>query len=277
MQGDVGRETRTTRAKGWPNASRPTTRKRLGNQPEMVGHHASLPASEDYRRRCIDQAPLSHACKTRTSILQVWYDTRPTTRGDVRAQHSTFTSRHNGIRDIIAKYLARGPNTEVWTEPGANEHRRNDIGLRGPGRTGRRNIDYDVKVYSMTNQKGTRAIQKQLKDSTITQNVVLRGDEEAHRHLLKAIDSWASEQAPGSQAEFRPLAFSTGGMMSPSVIWEMVMWEEKIGKEYIGWMQGDMSVSLLNSRTSMLRSSLLQGSRVEDPGPGVRTPAARRR
>lgn len=58
-------------------------------------------------------------------------------------------ARHNHVRDIIAKHLRQRPSTDVHIEPYTSEGvRGNDIGIRGPGRGGTRDIDYDAKVYS---------------------------------------------------------------------------------------------------------------------------------
>ena len=69
-------------------------------------------------------------------------------------QHS---SRHDRIRDILAKYFRKAPSNSVVLEPMSREgQRRNDIQVTGPGAKGRRNIEYDIKVTSPRSHDANR-------------------------------------------------------------------------------------------------------------------------
>jgi hypothetical protein len=165
--------------------------------------------------------------------------------------------RHNSVRDDILAALRRLPSTEVIREPSTDDGlRRNDIGLRGPGRFGRRNLDYDLKVYSPS-QANTRATLHRW----IEGQDVLSQMRERCSKWFSAVEKRTTDNAPASRVEFRPLVLTTGGMMSANTAKEFESWEKEIGKIEAIRLQEAISVSLLASRTRLLAGCLLQADR----------------
>ncbi|WVF71400.1 hypothetical protein IAT40_006204 [Kwoniella sp. CBS 6097] len=170
------------------------------------------------------------------------------------------TARHDNVRDIIARSLRQIPSTEVTVEPRTLEgQRRNDIGLRqftpsdsvislrGPGRTGRRNIDYDLKVYSCF---GIKSLPRRNDDAS--RRVPETADPVEHRlrHCLKylaTVEDKADKNKPESRTDFQALVISTGGIMSENTIKAFDSWVE-LDKYSMARLKQSISISLLVSR-----------------------------
>jgi len=109
-------------------------------------------------------------------------------------------ARHNHIRDIVAKFLRQRPSTDVITEPHSSEgRRRNDIGVRGPGRTGRRDLDYEVKVYSPKSVYASDAGLGRRRRAGDTDPVLLHRTQ--FNKFLAAVDKMAEADKPDSRVD----------------------------------------------------------------------------
>jgi len=140
-------------------------------------------------------------------------------------------ARHNHIRDIVAKFLRQRPSTDVITEPHSSEgRRRNDIGVRGPGRTGRRDLDYEVKVYSPKSVYASDAGLGRRRRAGDTDPVLFHRTQ--FNKFLAAVDKMAEADKPVSRVEFKPLVFSTGGMMGENTTKEFDQWKKEMGIGY---------------------------------------------
>lgn len=129
-----------------------------------------------------------------------------------------------------------------------------DLGDRWVGVSGRRNVDYDVKVYSVANQHGVRIIP--LTFDTTKNNIfeVLQGRIET---WTQVVADKAVTNAPHSNIEFKPLVFSTGGMMSKDTIKELDLWEKDTSPGAIALMRSSISICLLKSRAKLLGVCLI--------------------
>lgn len=177
------------------------------------------------------------------------------------------TKRHNDIRDDMAAALRHLPATTVLTEPTTDEgRRRNDIGIRdgqstsahlmvrGPGETGRRNIDYDLKVYSANStlvfRRGRGAVKPPAADVDPVQHYQAISDK-----WMAKVAQGTDKNKPETQVDFRPLVMSAGGIMSKDTLREVQGW--KLGKWEESNLMSSMSTTLLLSRTRKMGACLL--------------------
>jgi len=58
---------------------------------------------------------------------------------------------------------------------------------------------------------------------------------------------------------FKPLVFSTGGLMSPGTLREVEMWTRELGKLAVGRLLDRISICLLEARAKLLAGSLVLG------------------
>lgn len=161
----------------------------------------------------------------------------------------------------MARPLREVPSTEVLVEPGTQEgRRRNDIALRGPGQVGRRNIDYDLKIYSINStyafRDGTTAPRSQEADPV-----------EYYRDLaerwMSRVERDTDRRRPEAQVEFKPLVLSSGGLI-PRGSWKaMESWKELEGAPMRRMLEA-ISISLLLSRTGKRGECLLLDGRGDD-------------
>jgi len=66
--------------------------------------------------------------------------------------------------------------------------------------------------------------------------------------FLAAVDKMAEADKPDSRVEFKPLVFSTGGMMGENTTKEFDQWKKEMGIGYPRLMTA-ISISLLTART----------------------------
>lgn len=114
----------------------------------MAQQHGSLfiPTTSHTRRFKLDWTPIPSSCKVLPADLQCGKDAE--LLHEKTCAQTNHVHRHNGIRDHTAAALGKCVPTEVIVEPQSDEGaRRKDIGLRGPGRSGRRALDYDLKGF----------------------------------------------------------------------------------------------------------------------------------
>ncbi len=118
-------------------------------------------------------------------------------------------ARHDHVRDIIAKYLRQAPFTDVITEPRTSEgSRRNDMGIRGTGGRGRRDIDCDVKVYPLRGTAASRAgLARRRREADTDPVKFIRAQ---FGKFLTAVERRAEANRPDFQVAFKPLVISTG-------------------------------------------------------------------
>ena len=72
-----------------------------------------------------------------------------------------------------------------------------------------------------------------------------------------AIENKTVKNAPETFAAFKPLVFSTGGMMSANTLKELESWETEVGKEAMGRLRESVSVEVVKARARALQSCLL--------------------
>lgn len=120
--------------------------------------------------------------------------------------HSNHMVRHYHVRNEIAAGLRKIPSTQVILDPPTNDGlRRNDIGLRGPGTTGRRSVDYDLNIYSNAQSNARSTLHRRIKDAKKMPTMKERLDKWLTRVERKATDS-----RPDGPFEFQPLVISNG-------------------------------------------------------------------
>ncbi|KAK4685369.1 hypothetical protein P7C73_g4779, partial [Tremellales sp. Uapishka_1] len=175
--------------------------------------------------------------------------------------------RHNNVRDVIAKYLRRIPNTDVHVEPGTSEGgRRSVIGLRGPGGSGRRDVDYDLKIYSA--EASTASLsgldRRRPSGDTVDLNDFSR---EQCQKWLAFVSRRAERNKPDSRVDFEPLVLSSGGLMHDNTVKEFGMWRGDMEAQSEGSftrMLEAINISLLIARTIHRNHCLLLCNRVEE-------------
>jgi len=136
-------------------------------------------------------------------------------------------ARHNHIRDIVAKFLRQRPSTDVITPKSVYA---SDAGLGRRRRAG----DTDPVLFHRTQ----------------------------FNKYLAAVDKMAEADKPDSRVEFKPLVFSTGGMMGENTTKEFDQWKKEMGIGYPRLMTA-ISISLLTARTIHRNACRLLGSRDE--------------
>ena len=95
--------------------------------------------------------------------------------------------------------------------------------MNGPGRTGRRDLDYEAKVYSPAGLGRRRR-------AGDTDPVLFHRTQ--FNKYLAAVDKMAEADKPDSRVEFKPLVFSTGGMMGENTTKEFDQWKKEMGIGY---------------------------------------------
>jgi len=174
---------------------------------------------------------------------------------------TNHTHRHNEIRDHIAAALSKCVPTEVIVEPHSDEGaRRNDIGLRGPGRSGRRALDYDLKVFSMNRAEASESLHRPNKKDNKMQEMKERCDK-----WLASVEKRTVKKAPQTRvAEFRPLVISTGGLMASDTAKEFETWKKELGGIGYARMMEVISISLVKWRARKLKRLLLHDGRGDE-------------
>jgi len=122
------------------------------------------------------------------------------------------SSRHGSVVRAIGGALSTLPFVDVSCEPHTFEaRRRNDIRVNGSGAAGIRDVDYDVKVYSLLGDARRAAVVSATRSST-TETVSLL-DLVSKRLVddLGSIERLAETNRPLAPGGFQALAFSTGG------------------------------------------------------------------
>lgn len=169
------------------------------------------------------------------------------------------TKRHNDLRDDIASALRKLPATEIITKPATREgKRRNDVSIRmrGPGCEGRRNIEYDLKVYAVNSTFAFRRDRGAIKPPKAADDPVQHYEAEFAKWMSK-VESNTDKNKLETEARvsFKPLVFSAGGFMSKETTKEIPGW--KLGKWELEKLEQQMSISLLVSRTRKMGGCLL--------------------
>lgn len=142
---------------------------------------------------------------------------------------------------LIANALATIESTDVRVEPRTLEgRRRNDIAVRGRGISGRRALDYDIKIYSLHDSDAHLTTTRPPTDMSLVQNTF----SQAVRYLNK-VDMTATDRAPEATAEFRAIVISTD---------ESAKWKRELGEWTYEKMMGRISLELLKSRARLFEA-----------------------
>jgi len=99
--------------------------------------------------------------------------------------------------------------------------------VRGPGRTGRRDLDYEVKVYSPKSVYASDAGLGRRRRAGDTDPVLFHRTQ--FNKFLAAVDKMAEADKPDSRVEFKPLVFANGGMMGENTTKEFDQWKKEMG------------------------------------------------
>jgi len=84
--------------------------------------------------------------------------------------------------------------------------------------------------------------------------------EERCTKWFTAIEATATGNAPENRnIGFKPLVFSTGGLMSPGTLRELEMWTRELEKVAVGRLLDRIRICLLEARTKLLAGSLVLG------------------
>ncbi len=159
------------------------------------------------------------------------------------------SSRHDSVVRAIGGALSTLPFVDVSCEPHTFEaRRRNDIRVNGSGAAGIRDVDYDVKVYSLLGEN-RRAAVVSATQASITETVSLR-DLVSSRLIddLASIERLAETNRPLAPGGFQALAFSTGGLMGKATAEELGRVGKTMGRVVNERMMGNVSLALLKAR-----------------------------
>ena len=152
--------------------------------------------------------------------------------------------RHDAIVRVIGRHLASNHSTTVDIEPHTQEgQRRNDIQWTGSPSHGRSTIHFDVKIVSLL---GAKSHSTTTKPPTGTQLI-----DHANKQCIKHLDTYArraTSARPLSTANFKPLVFSTGGLMAKETADEVLTWKGVLGDTVFGRLGTAISIELVKAR-----------------------------
>ena len=174
---------------------------------------------------CGDEATLGHdeLCLNRT-------------RGTIQ--------RHNAIARAIAQQISTDHSSTVDLEPSTYEGaRRNDIRWHGAPTHGRRTVDYDVKVYSVLSIHAHKTTTRPPPGTSLPAH--------AANQCIKRLDAIgrkANADRPLGTHTFKPLVFSTGGLMSKETATEIASWKGALGETVLGRLGTLISLELVKAR-----------------------------
>ena len=137
--------------------------------------------------------------------------------------------------------------TDIRVEPRTVEgQRRNDIAVRGRGVSGRRALDYDLKIYTLHHANANSTTTPVPVDITSIQHSYNQSV-----RYLDCVDAATTHRAPKATAEFRAIVLSAGGLMSSGTADEMVKWKREIGTVGFERIMRRISLELLKSRARL--------------------------
>jgi hypothetical protein len=152
--------------------------------------------------------------------------------------------RHDAIVRVIGRHLASNHSTTVDIEPHTQEgQRRNDIQWTGSPSHGRSTIHFDVKVVSLLGAKSHA--------TTTRAPAGMELIDHASKQCIKHLDTYArraTSARPLSTANFKPLVFSTGGLMARETADEVLTWKSVLGDTVFGRLGTAISIELVKAR-----------------------------
>lgn len=190
-----------------------------------LAYRLQIPPSSGHCLWCGDATDLGHdeLCLNRT-------------RGTIQ--------RHNAIARAIAQQIASDRSTTVDLEPSTFEgSRRNDIRWHGAPTHGRGTVDFDVKVYSVLSIHAHKTTTRRPADTTLLSHAT----SQCIKHL-DSIGRKANADRPLAATSFKPLVFSTGGLMSKETANEMASWKAALGDTVYGRLGTFISLELVKAR-----------------------------
>jgi hypothetical protein len=190
-----------------------------------LAYRLQVPPSSGHCRWCGDEASLGHdeLCLNRT-------------RGTIQ--------RHNAIARAIAQQISSDHSSTVDLEPSTFEGaRRNDIRWHGAPTHGRQTVDYDVKVYSVLSIHAHKTTTRPPAGITLP----IHATSQCIKHL-DAIGRKANADRPLGTNTFKPLVFSTGGLMSKETATELTSWKAALGETVLGRLGTLISLELVKAR-----------------------------
>ena len=151
--------------------------------------------------------------------------------------------RHDAVKTIIAGALAVIASTDIRVEPRILEgQRRNDIAVV----SGRRVLDYDLKIYTLHHAKANSTTIPKPETSTVTPHAF----DQSVRYLDRG-DSAATNCAPDAVAEFPAIVLSTGELLSTGTSDELSKWKREIGAGGYEKLKRRIVLKLLKSRSRL--------------------------
>jgi hypothetical protein len=190
-----------------------------------LAYRLQTPPASGHCMWCGDSAELGHdeLCLNRT-------------RGTIQ--------RHNAIARAIAQQIASDRSTTVDLEPSTFEGaRRNDIRWHGAPTHGRGTVDFDVKVYSVLSVHAHKTTTRRPADTSL----VTHATNQCIKHL-DSIGRKANADRPLAATSFKPLVFSTGGLMSKETATEVASWKAALGDTAFGRLGTFISLELVKAR-----------------------------
>jgi hypothetical protein len=152
--------------------------------------------------------------------------------------------RHDAVVRVIGRHLASNHTTTVDIEPHTHEgRRRNDIQWHGAPSHGRATVHFDVKVVSLLGAKSHRTTTKPPDNTDLAQHA----SKQCIKHL-NSVARHATSARPLSTATFKPLVFSTGGLMSKETADELQSWKAVLGDSMYGRLGSAISLELVKAR-----------------------------
>jgi len=152
--------------------------------------------------------------------------------------------RHDAVVRTIGRYLASDHSTQVEIEPHTQEgRRRNDIQWNGAPSHGRATIHFDIKVVSLLGAKSHKTTTRAPAETEL----VTHAAKQCIKHL-DAVGRHATSVRPLSTATFKPLVFSTGGLMSKETTDEVQSWKGALGDSVFGRLGSAISLELVRAR-----------------------------
>ena len=155
-------------------------------------------------------------------------------------------ARHDAIVRTLGRALTTLPLAQVATEPHTFEgRRRNDLRLQGARFTP--SIDYDIIVYSILGANGPS-----LATTNPPTNPPISPVAHMTNKALNFLDSIAhttNDSQPLAPGAFKPLVFSTGGLMARATAEELKKWQTELEPPVWDRMMTQLSLELLRARS----------------------------
>jgi hypothetical protein len=203
----------------------------------MAINHPLLPATTTVRLRYCDRACLPSTGQTTPQGHCPWCGDK----ADLGHDEICLVRPRATIRPLSSDH-----STTVDVEPLTHEGRRkNDIRWHDAPNHGRGTIDFDFRYQS--------SLAPWLKSHLTTTRLPVNTKLATHptQQSLMSLDSYGKKPTrdrPLASNTFKPLVFSTGGLMSKETADEVLSWKSVLGETVFGGLGSAISIELVRAR-----------------------------